>query len=134
MAPILRKRAFCTEVGISEGTLNKWLKEGMPYIKVSHGVVLIDYPSAVQWMTSNGKEHGGDAISLRTAARLARVHYETVRYWKRTCPSFAAALIDDNQRYIVSRQRFLDWLMERHKNNSCGGDRHVTQSLVSPNG
>lgn len=85
-------------------------------------------------MISSGKEQGGDTISLRTAAKMAHVHYETVRYWKRTCPSFAAALIVDNQRYIVSRQRFLDWLVERHKINSREGDRHVKQSLVSPDG
>lgn len=118
MGSYYRRNQFCQQIGVSQLTLNKWIREGLPYIRVSHGVVIIEVTSALAWIKAQGKVLGGDALSIRQAAQLAHVHQETVRYWKRTDPTFAAVLIQKNHRYIISKQRFLWWLKKRKRQSS----------------
>jgi hypothetical protein len=81
-------------------------------------VVIIEDTSALAWIKTQGKALGGDALSIRQAAQLAHVHQETIRYWKRTDPTFAAVLIQKNYRYIISKQCFFRWLKKRKRQSS----------------
>lgn len=122
MKYLMRKNNFCKVVGVTTMTVNRWIKEGMPFIKISNGISLINVEEAKCWMLANGKGRNEDEISIKEAAGLVNVYLGTIRYWKKHDPTFADVLIEGKTRFTLSKTRLLDWL--RTKEDKKKGKRN----------
>ncbi len=57
-------------LGVSKQTLSKWMKEGLPYLKVVSGMVFFDQSEATEWVQQNKRNE--DHITFQEAAAMER--------------------------------------------------------------
>lgn len=48
---LMQKRVFAKELGISSSTVNTFINDGLPVLKPTHEVTLIDLKEAEMWLS-----------------------------------------------------------------------------------
>ncbi|OMD44017.1 hypothetical protein BSK52_00250 [Paenibacillus odorifer] len=121
---IVNMKQFAEKQGISLRTARRWVRQGLPRIKVmKQGKCLIDLEKAEGWMLQRKKKQSPDCLSIQQAANVSGVHRNTIRYWLRTNMHFREkVVIPEKTSYMISKQGLEDWINKQTSGSTKGGD------------